>query len=145
MPIRLPRQRSRRPPVPGLNWHEGPISDKELSREDRHVLSWAELRRDHIDPARNGSVRLSTENPAQALLDLMHEQPRLAVTGVELRANGDLADLYGFVIEPAWRRGVDLLVQADWDLIDLDPALLIKPRFGCPYTHERLCWDLCDE
>ena len=63
--------------------------------------------------------------------------PALAVRGVRLRSLDDLAALHGYVLEPMWRSGGQLLVEADRKLTELDPADFVDPLFEHAYTLER--------
>lgn len=57
--------------------------------------------------------------------------------GVNIGKAADLRDLYGYLIEPAYRRGGTMLIAADKGLADLDPEQLVDPN-GYPWTLERL-------
>ncbi|MDA0170074.1 ATP-dependent helicase [Solirubrobacter taibaiensis] len=63
--------------------------------------------------------------------------PALAVRGVRLRTLDDLTALHGYVLEPMWRCGGKLLVEADRKLTELDPADFVDPVFEHAYTLER--------
>jgi DNA helicase II / ATP-dependent DNA helicase PcrA len=67
---------------------------------------------------------------------------RLAVVGVRLDGPEDVADLLGFVVEPAIRLGVELVIAADRLLEDLDDNDFFEPDFGYAYSLERLRWAL---
>jgi len=56
---------------------------------------------------------------------------------VSLRTPADLRDLYGFIVEPAYRRGLTLLVSSDREIYDLNPAEFVDP-VGYAWTLERL-------
>src|SRR4051812_39247037 len=62
---------------------------------------------------------------------------RVAVVDVELRDLDDLRVLYGFVLEPAWRAGCQVVVNADRPLGELDPAAFVDDEFEYPWTLER--------
>jgi superfamily I DNA/RNA helicase len=96
------------------------------------------LKRAVIEPARrSGAERTSLANPAQTWLDRLRGLDALAVRGVRVRTLDDLAALHGYVLEPAWRAGVDLLVECPDKLTQLDPAFFVDPEFEYPYTLER--------
>lgn len=96
------------------------------------------MRAQYIDPARAiGVERVSLGNPAQPLLDRLATRTPLAVVGVAIRTAADLRDLYGYLIEPAYRRGVALLIASDRELDDVLGAGYIDP-IGYPWTTERL-------
>ena len=102
------------------------------------VRSFRDLRETYIKQARSaGTSRRTLANPAQPLLDLVGGTKALAVVGVNLATPADLRDLYGFVIEPAYRRGTFLLIAADRSLESLDPSSYAEP-IGFAWTLERL-------
>ena len=121
-----------------LLWEPAETDPAALQKGGWTVLSFREIRERFIAPARaRGSTRTSLANPAQPLLDLLDKTPALAVVGVSLRTAADLRDLYGFLIEPAYRRGATLLVASDRDLDVLDAEAFTDP-VGYPWTLERL-------
>ena len=87
--------------------------------------------------ARAGARRGSLANPAQPWLDRLAELDALAVLGVRLNTLDDLRAFYGYVLEPAWRLGLSLLVECDQRLSQLDLKRFIDPEFDHPYTLER--------
>ena len=93
-----------------LVWTGSDVDPVELQKRGWQVHSFREIRERYIVPARaRGSARTSLDNPAKPLLDLLGTRAPFAVVGVSIRTAADLRDLYGFVIEPAYRRGVPLL------------------------------------
>jgi superfamily I DNA/RNA helicase/very-short-patch-repair endonuclease len=103
------------------------------------VIPFAQLRRDFIEDARATDVaRQSLDNAAAPLLKFLRWQKSLAVTGVPTREIGDLRNVYGYIIEPCYHLDVRLVIQADRDLDDLDPARYVEEEYGYPWTLERL-------
>jgi DNA helicase-2/ATP-dependent DNA helicase PcrA len=107
------------------------------------VVPWSQLLATWILPAREGGMeRPSLATPAQPWLEWLDGVDRLAVTGVELDGPGAAADLLGFVVEPAARRGIELVIEARQEVEDLDEAAFLEPEFGYPYSLQRLRWAL---
>ena len=122
----------------GLVWSASCVDVATLQEAGWTVYSFRDLRERYITPARSrGTARTTLANPAQPLLDLVAATPALAVVGVSLRTAADLRDLYGYLVEPAFRRGTSLLVASDRDLDDLDPADFVDV-VGFPWSLERL-------
>jgi DNA helicase-2/ATP-dependent DNA helicase PcrA len=106
-------------------------------------VPWPELLTTWIAPARaTGMQRPSLQSAAQPWLKWLGQVDRLAVTGVELDGPGAAADLLGFVVEPATRRGIELVIEADQEIADLDEAAFAEPEFGYPHSLQRLRWAL---
>jgi DNA helicase-2/ATP-dependent DNA helicase PcrA len=102
------------------------------------VLSYRDLREQYITVSRSvGTGRASLDNPARPLLDFLVAASPIAVVGVPLATPADLRNLYGYLIEPAYRRGLTLLVSADRDFGELDPEVFVDP-IGYAWTLERL-------
>jgi DNA helicase-2/ATP-dependent DNA helicase PcrA len=92
----------------------------------------------YIRAARATDARRRTlEPPARLLLDWLAAQPGLAVTGVAV-APESLADVYGYLAEPAYRLGVPLIIVADRALESLDALELAEPRVGYAWSLQRL-------
>lgn len=125
-------------PEPGLEWIVGSPPTAELKRGGYQLLSFADIRREFIEPARSPTRRPSLENPAKGLFDLFERNQRVAVTGAPTKTTGDLHDVYGYLVEPAWRRGVKLCIYADRALDELRPEEFIESEFGYAWTLERL-------
>ncbi|HEY2055644.1 MAG TPA: ATP-dependent helicase [Solirubrobacterales bacterium] len=103
------------------------------------VVSWPELVEGWIAEARAvGMKRKSLDSAAMDWLDWLDQVDRLAVVDVELGAVDDVADLLGFVVEPATRRGIELVIVADREVEDLDDAEFVEDDFGYPHSLERL-------
>ncbi|HSS05189.1 MAG TPA: ATP-dependent helicase [Solirubrobacterales bacterium] len=123
-----------------VRWLAGPIDG---GLEEFAVVTWADLRSGWIDAAKGmGMHRSSLDSVAQPWFNWLDEVDRLAVVGVDLDGPAALADLLGFVVEPATRRGIELVVEAQQDVEHLDDAAFVEPEFGYPYTLERLRWRL---
>jgi hypothetical protein len=74
------------------------------------VVGWKELVERYIEPAeRVGSHRTDLLNAAEPLLTRLDACPRLAVLDVPTQFVGDIRRLYGYVIEPSFRRDIDLI------------------------------------
>src|SRR5665811_314284 len=102
------------------------------------VFSFRDLRDQYIATSRSvGIGRTTLDNPARPLLEFLVANSPIAVVGVPLATPADLRNLYGYLIEPAYRRGLTLLVAADRDLGELDPELFVDP-IGYAWTLERL-------
>ena len=129
------------PPVrdgPALIWTTEAVDPEEAQRRGWRVFSLHQLRERFIGPARaTGLQRTSLDNPAAALLRLFAPGARIAVVGAVTKTPADLLELYGYVVEPAYRAGAMLLVAADQELSDLDPEQFVEP-IGYPWTLERL-------
>lgn len=111
-----------------------------------YVIEWAWLTNGWIDQVqRAGAKRSSLSSPAQEWLDWLTEVDQLAVTDVTLDSPKAVADLLGFVVEPAVRLGIDLIIVADVALKDLDDAEFVEEDFCYPHALERLTWLLSDE
>ncbi|HEV7808509.1 MAG TPA: ATP-dependent helicase [Solirubrobacteraceae bacterium] len=92
----------------------------------------------YIRPARAIDARRQTlEPPARPLLDWLAAQPGVAVTGVAVSPR-NLADVYGYVAEPAYRLGVALIIVADRALEDIVELEVAEPRVGYAWSLQRL-------
>jgi DNA helicase-2/ATP-dependent DNA helicase PcrA len=111
--------------------------------EGFRAVEWGWLSEQWVSRARGvGMQRASLDSAAQGWLDWLGEVDRLAVVGVHLDGPSVAADLLGFVVEPASRRGIELVVVADHTLEELDPSVFFEPLFGYAYSLERLRWHL---
>jgi superfamily I DNA/RNA helicase len=107
------------------------------------VVSWPNDVGGWVARARGvGMRRNSLDSAAQDWLDWLDQVDRLAVVDVDLASVEDVADLLGFVVEPAARRGVQLAIVARQEIEDLDDADFVDPEFGYAYSLERLRWRL---
>jgi len=122
-----------------LIWTTSPPSRRELRRKGFTVLNFPEVRRKHIAPARSATVTRDTlENAAASILRLMDGHERIAILGVPAQTNGDVDDIYSFLVEPSFRRDLTLLLGVDRSPDELDPAELTMPEMGYPWSLERL-------
>jgi len=109
-----------------------------LETQGWDVIDFAALWRDVVAPARGESGRRRTlDNPAQPWLSRVAAAGKLAVVGVALRSLDDVAVLYGYVLEPAWRARTPILIESEHRLSRLPPERFIDPSFEYPYTLER--------
>lgn len=123
-----------------IRWLTEP-SDDELSGFE--VIQWPELLEGWISRARGtGMHRESLDSPAQPWLDWLDKVDRLAVVEMDLDGPASAADLLGFVVEPATRRGIQLVIAARQAFEELDPKAFGEDEFGYAYTLERLRWRL---
>jgi DNA helicase-2/ATP-dependent DNA helicase PcrA len=118
--------------LPSLVWTAGADRAATASYE---VVAFDWLLREVV--TRAGARRGSLANPAQPWLDRLAGIDALAVVGVRLDTLDDLRAVYGYLLEPAWRLGLKLLVECDQRLSQLDPARFVDPGFDHPYTLER--------
>jgi DNA helicase-2/ATP-dependent DNA helicase PcrA len=86
--------------------------------------------------------RRSLLSAAHEWLAWLGEVDRLAVLNVSLNDARAVADLLGFVVEPAARLGIELVIGSETEPEQLDPQQLLEPYFGYPYSLERLRWCL---
>jgi DNA helicase-2/ATP-dependent DNA helicase PcrA len=107
------------------------------------ILEWPWLQKQWIAPARNmGMQRESLASAAHKWFEWLDKVDRLAIVGVTLASATDAADLLGFVVEPATRIGIELVVGAEQAIEDVDPMAFFEKDFGYPYSLERLLWCL---
>jgi DNA helicase II / ATP-dependent DNA helicase PcrA len=124
-----------------VRWLTGAEKPEEL--DGFAVVSWPELVSGWIAEARTmGMARKSLDSAAQDWLDWLDQVDRLAVVDVEMKTVDDVADLLGFVVEPATWRGIELVIVAEGEIEDLDDEEFVEAEFGYPYSLERLRWRL---
>lgn len=124
-----------------LIWTTAPQSERDLRRDGWRVFQYGDLQHRYINPARSLTAkRTSLERAASGLLSLLEANPRSAVLSVPLNTAGDLLDVYSFLIEPAFRRDISLLLGTDRDLPSLEPPKYLEPRFEYPWTLQRLSY-----
>jgi superfamily I DNA/RNA helicase len=127
--------------TPPLIWVTTRSRPRTLRALGYKVLRFRTLRRRYIARAQaTSSLRSSLEPPAHGLFTEFEQRKRVAVRGVRLESLADLRDLFAYVIEPALRRGCELLIEADRPLAQLRPRDLIDEDFGYAWTLERLHW-----
>lgn len=101
------------------------------------AISWDDLVSRFIAPSEGAGVQRSDlDNAAQSLLTWLEQTRRIAVTGVPAQLPGDLRRLYGYVLEPCFRRDLDLVIHTQSDLHE---ALRIKAAgTGLSWTELRI-------
>jgi DNA helicase-2/ATP-dependent DNA helicase PcrA len=116
-------------------------SAAELEAERFTVLDWRDLNKRWVDPARRvGMERKSLDSAAKPWFDWLAEVDRLAVLGIELRDLQTVKDVLGFLVEPAARLGIELVLAGEPGPDELDASAFVDEDFGYPYTFERLLW-----
>jgi DNA helicase-2/ATP-dependent DNA helicase PcrA len=128
-------------------FHKGPVTwltSSDGALEGFAEISWQELLGGWVASAKEqmGMRRNSLDSAAEGWLKWLDAVDRLAVVDVDLERPADAADLLGFVVEPATRRGIELVVIARQAFEDLEEADFEEPGFGYAYTLERLGWRL---
>ena len=122
---------------PSLTWTAS-VDRRALVAAGHEVIEFTALRREVVAAARRvDGRRTSIDNPAQDWLDRVARADRLAVVGVRIRNLDDLAALHGYVLEPALRSGIALVIESEQRLTRLPPEGYIDPDFAYPYTLER--------
>ncbi len=106
------------------------------------TLPWSQLLATWILPAAEPGCGAPRCDPAHPWLEWLDRVDRLAVIGVELDGPEAAADLLGYVVEPAARRGIELLIEADEEIENLEEAAFWQAEFGYPYSLQRLRWAL---
>lgn len=127
--------------VPMLSWLTQRPDRGWLREHGFAVLPFDDLRKRFIELARGTGARRNTlDSPAQPLLDGFAGHQRVAVLEVRLETVQDLSDLHSYALEPAWRAGCRLIVQADRFLEDLDVTGFVDHAAGYAWTLERARW-----
>ena len=121
-----------------LRWLVDPVDAGALRREGYHVLPFARLAAAVAKSRQPGGGRSSLANPAAGVLGVFARRPRVAVVDVPCASAADLQVLYGYVLEPAFRRECALVVVAARALDDLDGPAFHEPEWGCACTLERV-------
>jgi ATP-dependent DNA helicase UvrD/PcrA len=127
-------------------FYEGPVrwltgtSDSEL--DGFSEIHWQEVKHWVSEARGTGMQRESLNSPAQPWLDWLSQVDRLAVVDVDLDGPESAADLLGFVVEPATRRGIELVIRAHQEIEELDPIEFIEEELGYAHSLERLRWRL---
>lgn len=121
-----------------LHWRADGVEAARLRREGWHVVAWTRLARAIAGARRPGGGRSSLANPAAGVMALYARHRRLAVTGVPCATVDDLRAVYGYLVEPAFRQGCELLVAAAQPLSALDEAACHEPSWGYACTLVRL-------
>ena len=103
------------------------------------VVGWSELQAGWIARARGvGMRRRSLESAAQPWLDWLRDVDRLAVVDVVLDSQQAVIDLLGFVVEPATRLGIELVIGAHHDIDELDAERYVEWDFEHAFSLQRL-------
>lgn len=121
-----------------LSWRVGGVEAARLRREGWHVLAWAQLARAIARARRPGGGRSSLDNPAAGVMALYARHRRLAVIDVPCATADDLRAVYGYLVEPAFRRGCELLVTSARHPAELDDEAYREPQWGHACTLARL-------
>ena len=101
-------------------------------------VTYAWLYDHYIRPALNVDTRRSSlQPPAAPLLAWLDSQIEIAVTDVAVTQDS-LAIIYGYLAEPAYRRGVTLTIVADRDLDELTELESADADVGYPWSLGRL-------
>lgn len=117
-----------------LTWTTTPLA----VRRGYHVIVFTRLLREVRKTRAVGTTRSSLANPARGILGVYRRHPLIMVGGVVLRTVEDLQTLYGYVLEPAFRSGCRLVIEADRALAELAEDHLIDAGWGYAWTLERL-------
>jgi DNA helicase-2/ATP-dependent DNA helicase PcrA len=116
----------------------GAADPRALAKVGWQVHTLGSIREQYILPAEaQSAARTSIVNPAQPWLDVISAGHPLAVLDVVTASTADLRDIYGYLVEPAYRAGATLLLVADRHLDDIDKRSHKEP-IGYPWTLERL-------
>lgn len=106
-------------------------------------LSWRELATTWIDRAKNaGTDRVTLEPAARDWLRKLSSVSRLAVVDVTFEGPAMAADLLGYVVAPARRLGVELVIGADREFPAAGDPAFFEAEYGYDYSLERLRWQL---
>ncbi len=117
-----------------------------VSPDNLTVLEWRDLCERWINTARNPDPRrTSLFSAAHEWFEWLAKVDRLAVVGVHLDSPRAAEDLLSFVVEPAAKRGIELIIGADRLVDQLDRETFTEPEFGYAYSLERLLWSLRGE
>lgn len=127
-------------PLPILRWLVAPDAAA-LAAQGFQVVSWSWLRGGWIEHADGvGMDRKSLDSPAREWFDYLRTLDRVAVLGVCPADGKDLARVYGYLVEPALRFGLEVVVGAQRPLSDLDDAAFVEPDLLYAQSLERLRW-----
>jgi superfamily I DNA/RNA helicase len=119
------------------------LNPREELLDGFELIPWPWLRKGWVAEARKAGMRRSSlDSAAKGWLDWLSKVDRLAVVDVHLDGPAAAAELLGFAVEPARRRGIELIIAADHTLEELDDTSFLEPEFGYAYSLERLRWRL---
>ncbi len=125
-------------PGPLLIWTTRPPARSTLRRAGFRILSWRRFRKQIVATRRTGTTRGSLDNPAAAWFATLVPGSATAILDAPCADAAELHLLYGYLIEPAWRRRVHVLIHAAHELADLDPGRHVDRDWRYPWTLERL-------
>ncbi|HTC72422.1 MAG TPA: ATP-dependent helicase [Solirubrobacteraceae bacterium] len=133
--------------TPQTPFFDGParwlLNPDEQTLDGFAQITWPWLRKGWVAEAHKVGVhRSSLANAASEWLAWLGKVDRLAVVDVHLDGAEAAAEILGFAVEPARRRGIELIVGADHTLEELEEAAFFEPDFGYAYSLERLRWRL---
>jgi ATP-dependent DNA helicase UvrD/PcrA len=124
------------------HWRVAPARE-DLEAGEFTVVEWPWLRERWVAPARRMDMRRpSLLSAAHEWLAWLTQVDKLAVMDVSLDDVKAVVDLLGFVVEPAARLGIELVIGTEAEFEQLDPSRFMEPYFGYPYSFERLRWCL---
>ncbi len=121
-----------------LVWTTGPVGVAQLERSGWRILRHDQFARRVHRLRTAGAGRSQLSNPAASLLGEMAAGPRLALVQARITDVDDLRVVYGYLVEPALRRGTAVLVAADRALDGPGLDACLDPEWGYPWTLERL-------
>jgi DNA helicase-2/ATP-dependent DNA helicase PcrA len=122
---------------PGLYWV---TSVDELPRDTSfRKITFNEFRRRYIEPARSmGTTRRTLAVAAADALGYLDKIGPLCVLAVPCRTLGDLRDIYGYLVEPAFRHHLTLALIVERRLGDLRDVDFVDPELEYAWTLQRL-------
>ena len=122
-----------------LEWTAVRQDPQRLRGAGFQTLHYPELLKKISSARCSGASRSSLLNPAREVLDLFGRHSRVAVLEVPCHPLQDLPLVYGYLVEPAFRQGCHLLIQAHLSLEEL-AALPAGPEpfWGYSWSRDRL-------
>jgi len=125
--------------APGLYWPTSAEEAQELLNGKVLTVRFSVFRREFIEPARSlGRERSTLDLAAADVLAFFAENPVLCVQAVPVRTVGDLRDIYGYLVEPVFRRHGTLILVAEEGLDQLRDEDFVDPDVGYAWTLQRL-------
>lgn len=122
----------------GLIWTTQQPEPEALRKVGWSVVAFADVRRMSGITADGATARRQTlDLPAREWLDIVRSRLPTAVLGVPARTGADLHDIYGYLVEPAYRSGTPLLIHADRELDRIKPDRAIE-QIGYAWSLQRL-------
>ena len=123
---------------PMFVWTSRKPSRAALRQAGFRILSWRRFRSLVTATRRGSTSRDSLANPAASWFATLVPGGAIAILGVPCADAAELHLLHGYLIEPAYRRRVDLLVHASFDLAALEPGRYVDREWRYPWTLERI-------